>query len=1015
MGNARGAGLSETLRAAGVGSGPRRLLFGLATVLLLCALCSPLFVDTVDRAAPKIAAGVIDFSGRGPIKAPVELGGQWRLVWRSGAPGPAAGAERLALVPGAWAEHQAGEPKGLAPLPSLGAASYRLTLKGLRPGRYILYVPTIHAASRVSANGRVLSEMGAAGASEAATRSTVRSHDVVIDADGGPLELALDVSAYHELSSGIESAPLFGLAQPMSRWITLHWLRSLLLITSSLILGCYGLVVFLFRRRELGWLYFSVACFALAPVLAVFAHDNLMLVLLPDMPLISMRLWEYLTVCIALWAVIAYTSRLFPDETPRRLYWAVQGIVIADFAAYVLAAVVGGTMALSEVSHWSLWVRIGGLVYVLGTVLAATVRRRDGAAIYLVGVTFFFSSMMYTDLTVNGFVPRMGVSLDLMPLGMLVMLFCQLVIMAERWVFAIGAAEETTGELRQLLDVNVAIASEIHLEALLRRIVQVTSQIIRADRSSLFLYDERTDELWSMVAEGVESKEIRFPSTAGLAGDSFTRQSPINVTDAYSDTRFNQQVDRDTGYTTRTVLTAPVTTRDGRRLGVMQAFNRLDGEPFSETDVARLTAFGAQAAVAIENATLFAEVATERNYNESILRSMSSGVVTLDRDQQFAKLNAAACAILGVAPEAAGDPETQARLVADNPWLVPEIGEVARNGRPKSLFDADLKILSGATISANISIVPLMTDEGQAGLLIIVDDITEGKRVQSAMRRFMTQKVVDQIMGREDELLFGAACEASVLFADIRNFTTLAEKLNPRDTVDMLNDIFTELFEAVAANDGVLDKFIGDAIMAVYGAPLTSERDTANSVDSAVTMIGMIAGINEKARARGLPEIRLGVGIASGEVVAGAIGSPKRMDYTVIGDPVNLASRLEGITKLYKVGIVVCEDTAKAVQGEQPLRELDTIRVRGRSRPARIFQVMTPAEVLPDAALAAYAKGLAALAAGEWSEAIAGFEACLILAPHDGPASVMLERARILAEAPPSDGWDGVWDPAKAA
>jgi len=155
--------------------------------------------------------------------------------------------------------------------------------------------------------------------------------------------------------------------------------------------------------------------------------------------------------------------------------------------------------------------------------------------------------------------------------------------------------------------------------------VQVSSQIIHADRSSLFVYDERTDELWSMVAEGIESRQIRVPSTSGLAGDSFTRQAPINVADAYTDPRFNQSVDQDTGYHTHGVLTVPVTTRDGRRLGVMQAFNRLDGEPFDETDVARLTAFGAQAAVAIENATLFAEVASERNYNESILRSMSSG------------------------------------------------------------------------------------------------------------------------------------------------------------------------------------------------------------------------------------------------------------------------------------------------------------------------------------------------------------------------------------------------------
>src|SRR6185312_10025221 len=322
----------------------------------------------------------------------------------------------------------------------------------------------------------------------------------------------------------------------------------------------------------------------------------------------------------------------------------------------------------------------------------------------------------------------------------------------------------------------------------------------------------------------------------------------------------------------------------------------------------------------------------------------------------------------------------------NNPWLPPEIQAVAESGRPKTFLDADLKTARGDVISANISIVPLIAEQEQAGLLIIVEDITEAKRVQGAMRRFMTQEVVDQIMSRDDELLFGAACEASVLFADIRNFTTLAEKLSPRDTVDMLNEIFTELFEAVAANGGVLDKFIGDALMAVYGAPLSSGRDPLNAVESAVTMIGMVDGINARAQARGLPEVRLGVGIGSGEMVAGAIGSPKRMDYTVIGDSVNLASRLEGITKVYKVGIVVCEETARAGEGAYPLRELDTIRVRGRSRPARVFQVLTADVRLPDAALEAYAKGRAALLAGRWEAAIAAFEAALAAAPDDGPS-----------------------------
>ena len=989
-----------------------RLVYSLAAVALLCALCAPLFVDTVDHSAPAAVAGVIDYSHTGPLTRPVSLGGVWTLVWRSpglqGGAGPGVGAVRPAKVPGIWSDPPPGGPG----LPEAGAASYRLTLKGLAPGRYELYAPTLHAASRISANGWVLSEWGVPGATKTATQPTVRAHDVVIDVPAGVVDLQLDVSAFHERNSGVEGAPLFGPIKPMSRWITLHWLRSLLLITSALILGCYGLVVFIFRRRELSWLYFSIAIFSLVPVLSVFAHDNLLLVVFPGMPLIAMRLVEYLTVALALGAVAAYTDQLFPDESPRWTLVAVEAIIAADFIAYVAGAAIGGTMGLSDVSRWSLWVRIGGLLYVLAIVFAAMLRRRDGAAVYLVGMSVFFLSLIYVDLVTNGFLPRTSVSIDAMPLGMLVMLFTQIVIMAERWARAIGQAEDTSGELRQLLDVNVAIASEIHLEALLRRIVQVTTQIIHADRSSLFVYDERTDELWSMVAEGIESRQIRVPSTSGLAGDSFTRQAAINVADAYADPRFNPAVDQDTGYRTHGVLTVPVTTRDGRRLGVMQAFNRLDGEAFTEADVARLTAFGAQSAVAIENATLFAEVATERNYNESILTSMSSGVLTLDRDLRFAKLNAAACLILGVEPDAAGDPATQAKLAENNPWLVPEITAVAQSGRPKNLLDADLTTVRGEVISANLSIVPLMGEEGQAGLLVIVEDISEGKRVQSAMRRFVTQEVVDRIIGREDELLFGAACQASVLFADIRNFTTLAEKLNPRDTVDMLNEIFTELFEAVAGNDGVLDKFIGDAIMAVYGAPLSSGRDPVNAVESAVAMIGMIEAINQRARLRGMAEVRLGVGVSSGEVVAGTIGSPKRMDYTVIGDPVNLASRLEGITKVYKVGVVICEDTARAVDGKHRLRELDLIKVRGRSRPERIFQVLTGEAPLSQAALDAYAHGRGALAAGRWPDAVAAFEAALAAAPDDGPAALMLARARILAQTPPESGWDGVWEAA---
>ena len=998
----------EPARSGDLARGPR-LRFAIAVIAIMCLLMVPLFVESVDHAAPRPEAGRLDFTGYGAISAPVPLAGQWRLVWLSGAPGPRAGTEQIVTAPGRWTDTGKG-------LPGEGAGSYRLTITGLPEGRYILHVPTIYSASRVSANGRVLSERGVVGLTDATTEQTVRAHDVTIDADGGPLDLRLDISSFRQWDNGMENAPLFGPANVMERWIALHWLRSILLVTSLLLLACYGAVIFIFRRQERAWFWFGLASLMMVPVMAVFAHDNILLLAAPGLGVTGMLFIEYLTVVVALGALIVYTARLFPHESHPWAFWTLQAAVAADFAAFSIGGVTGGSLALSEISFWSLWVRLAVMTYVIWLVALATWRRRPGAAVYLLGMVFFFGSMIYTDFKSNDFLPATWPGMDLMPMGMMVMLLCQIVIMAERWGGAIESAESTSGELRQLLDVNIAIASEIELNALLLRIVTVTSQILRADRSSLFLYDGRSDELWSMVAEGVESREIRFPAAAGLAGDCFTSGMAVNVTDAYADPRFNQAIDQATGYRTRTVLSAPVVTRDGRKLGVMQAFNRLDGEVFDEADVARMMAFAAQAAVAIENATLFAEVAAERNYNDSILRSMSSGVVTLDPAQRFAKLNAAACVILGVEPEQAGSPETQRILAENNPWLVPEIVAVAADGQPKILLDADLKIVTGEVISANISIVPLVGDEGeQAGLLIIVEDISEGKRMQGAMRRFMTQNVVDQIMGREDELLFGAACKASVLFADIRGFTGMAEQLGPRGTVDMLNEIFTELFEAVASSDGLLDKFMGDALMAVYGAPISSDRDPLNAVDSAVAMSAMLVAINERRAARGGVDLRLGVGIASGEVVAGTIGSPKRMDYTVIGDSVNLASRLEKITKTYGVGIVVCEDTAKAAAGAHRLRELDIIRVRGRMQPSKIFQVVTADIPLNDDAIVAYARGRNALLAGDWDAAIVAFETALNAAPGDVASGLMLERARILAETPPIAGWDGVWDSARAA
>jgi adenylate cyclase len=976
--------------------------------VLLCLICAPVFVDLVDHDAPQASAGTVDFSDYGQLTSPVGLGGDWKMTWEGsgGYPGgPPPGTSGFAHVPGPWK----GQTLAGHELPERGAVAYELTIKGLRPGRYLLHIPQLYEASRVSLNGQVVSERGQWGLTPGAVRYEVRSQDIPVEADGLDLLLKVELASFLHRDTGIETAPALGLAEPMSRWTTLSWLRGSMFVTATVLLGCFGLVVFFFRRKDQASLFIAIATLSLIPIAAIFSHDNLIVIAFPGMTLRTMLTLQYLSGIAALACFFGYTHHLFPRESSRRAFWFIEGLLAVAFLAHAAALAAGDTLLASQLSFWMLPLRGAIFAYMVWIVVRAVIRGRNSAPLFLLGITVFITSLFSYDLLTNGMLRQDKVGVDLPALGMLVLLFSHIVILAERWTLSIDAAEQTADDLRGLLDVNAAITSEIELTALLRQIVRVTSRIINADRSSLFLHDEKTNELWSLVAEGLETREIRFPADVGLAGASFTSGQPINIHDAYADPRFNRDVDAMTGYRTASVLTIPVTARDGRRLGVLQALNRQDRKPFGDGDVARISAFAAQAAIAIDNAKLFTEVASERNYNEAILRSMSSGVVTLDPDARVAKLNAAAARILRIAPERLAGADARAWMAETNPGLLAEIDAVSASGQPKALFDADLRTGGGATISANISIVPLVLEGDPVGVLILVEDITEGKRLQGAMRRYMSQEVVDQVLSKDD-LLFGDACRASVLFSDIRNFTSLAEQLTPRATVETLNEVYTELFEAVAASNGVLDKFLGDGLMAHWGAPVATDRDPLNAIESAAAMLRLAEALNVKRRAKGLAEIRLGMGVSTGEVVAGAIGSPKRMDYTVIGDSVNLAARLEQLTKVYGVSLIADEATAAALAASPfVLRDLDTVRVRGRQTVGRIFEVLTPDDPLPEAALAAYADGRRALAERRWSDAIAAFEAALAAAPDDVPAALMLARAKSLKRAPPPADWDGVW------
>ncbi|MGR8918809.1 MAG: GAF domain-containing protein [Gammaproteobacteria bacterium] len=574
-------------------------------------------------------------------------------------------------------------------------------------------------------------------------------------------------------------------------------------------------------------------------------------------------------------------------------------------------------------------------------------------------------------------------------------------------------ARDTQREEARILEVTQAVSSELNIEKLLRRIIGIATDLLDAERSTLFLHDPTTNELWSRVAEGMSEREIRFPANIGIAGEVFTTGKAVNIPDAYADSRFNPEVDRKTGYRTRSILCVPVTNKHGVAVGVVQVLNRRGG-PFRPRDERRLEMLAGQSAIALDNARLFREVLDERNYSENVLRSLSDAVVTVDTHGNVVKLNEAALRLLRVQPhEVLGASVTRAFGLANAP-LTASISRVIRDHVPDSMMDVVLRTRTGEAMSVNLTATPLADTEGQPlGCTVIIEDITEDKRVRATMARYMTAEVAEKVLAEGESALGGRSQLATVMFSDIRDFTTIAERLGPQETVSMLNEYFTEMVEVVFEHGGILDKYIGDAIMAVFGAPYAADSDADNAVRVAIRMQQVLGALNRHWRAEGRPTLTTRIGINSGDVVAGNIGSVRRMDYTVIGDGVNTASRLESANKQLGTAILISGSTRELLRDDYRLREIDLIRVKGRRAPLPVYEVRGLADD-PQAAgdaglLDAFAAGLASYRARSFEAAVGQFERALALAPNDQPSQIMRRRARYYRERPPADDWDGVW------
>jgi len=296
------------------------------------------------------------------------------------------------------------------------------------------------------------------------------------------------------------------------------------------------------------------------------------------------------------------------------------------------------------------------------------------------------------------------------------------------------------------------------------------------------------------------------------------------------------------------------------------------------------------------------------------------------------------------------------------------------------------------------------------------DAVLAGKkeeRIRQIFQKYVPNDVIEKFFASPEKMLVGDNRTLSILFSDIRSFTTISEGMAPDDLVNSLNRYFSGQVDVIYNRKGIVDKYIGDAIMAFWGAPEKHDDDALQSVISGLEMIDAVKKFNENQKKLGKCEFQIGIGLNYGEVTVGNIGSERKMDYTVIGDAVNLASRMEGLTKTYHSEILISESLFETLRQKSPnaglhYRLLDTVAVKGKTKGVRIFTVKRELSSAEQKAWPLHNQGMKLYYTRSFKEAVEKFKEVLTLLPEDFNAQNLCARCAEYASNPPPDNWNGV-------
>jgi adenylate cyclase len=600
-----------------------------------------------------------------------------------------------------------------------------------------------------------------------------------------------------------------------------------------------------------------------------------------------------------------------------------------------------------------------------------------------------------------------------------------------------------------LLEATRSLASSsLNLEETLNRVMNEAKKLMNADRSTLWLLEG--DELWAKILQSDGNyKEIRAKVGQGYVGKVAASGKPLNIPfDLYKDPEsiFSQELDQSNGYRTCSLLCLPIFNGDRELIGVTQLVNKRKSGEFSEynpsnwpdapecwkasfnrSDLEFMEAFNIQAGVALQNAKLFdqvkqqyAQIQQQEQVQRDILRSLTNGVISTNEKGEIIAANPSAKKMLGKSENELLEGAYIQELIQlkegnFTQWFRDSLVGKDTKFRQQYYPDQTLVGEGSETRSFHLSINSIsdaLDSSKVRGVLVVMDDISDEKRLKNTMYRYMTQELAEKLLQSGNAKLGGDRKEVSILFSDIRGYTNLVEKMEPEDVVSMLNEYFAPMGDAIFRHQGMVDKYMGDAIMAVFGSPIPLEDHGWKSVQTALEMRFALIEFNAHRLALNARPIRIGMGIHSGEAISGNVGHSRRMEFTVIGDDVNLASRLEGTTKMYGCDIVLSESTYQHCHDRVWVRELDIVRVKGKKQPVKIYELVgLRSDIIADSKLNCielYEIGRQYYLNRDFQHAIAKFEEVLAIHPEDLATKLQLSRCQHWLGKPLSDDWDGI-------